>query len=535
MLSGRTALTIRLIVALIGFLPFGSAVADPNATAAILESVLAKAGPTVRIDGYTAERSVLTDFYESHDYAPIWIEGDGPGPRYAALADVLAGAARDGLDPDDYRLPDSADYEGDVLRLADLELIASATLIHYGMDLNNGRVTPRQADPDHFTYHRDLDPAGLLEGASLAPDLADYLKSIAPPSIVYRGLRRALAEYRRLEAAGGWGEIADGPSLKPGMRDPRVSDLRRQLQQTGDLTIVRDDSDLYDDGLVLAVESFQRRHGLTDDGVVGPKTRTALNVPVADRIRQILLNMERWRWMPPFFGDTHVFVNMAGFELDYVEYGSVDLRMRVIVGKPYRQTPVFSGQISYLEVNPYWTVPYSIATKDILPKAKNDASYLVNKGIRVFTGGAEVDAYAVDWHALGRGNFPFTLRQDPGRANALGRVKFMFPNRHSVYLHDTPSRALFARTVRTFSSGCIRVEKPVNLAAKLLQDSGWTAERITSAITSGNRKVIRLEIPVPVHLSYVTAWAGEGGSINFRDDIYGRDARLSRALFGKPS
>ena len=494
-----------------------------------IAAVLVNRPETVRVGEQSADAAVLRDFYGERGFAPLWIVDGRPNGRAEALARAVAAAPRDGLVAEDYPLPTLA---GDAPEEhARYDLAMSAVLVRWAMDLNDGRVTPKQADPEHYIFHRDLDPAGVLESLALADDPARYLSSLAPPSSLYRGLRRALLAYAKLAAEGGWEPLPDGETLKRGMTGPRVGALREHLRSTGDLTIPSREPEVFDQGLAFAVEAFQRRHGLLVDGIVGPETLAALNVPVEERIRQIVLNMERARWLPPHLGDKHVFVNMAGFELDVVEYGAIDMTMRVIVGKTYRQTPVFSGQISYLEFNPYWTVPYSIATKDILPKAKRDPTYLVNQGIRVFNGGSEVSALSVDWTALDRGNFPYTLRQDPGQQNALGRVKFMFPNRFAVYLHDTPSRSLFSRTVRTLSSGCIRVEKPLELAADLLDEDGWSMERIRATIDSGRRTVARLPVPVPVHLTYVTAWAGEGGSINFRKDVYGRDKRLARALF----
>ena len=498
--------------------------------AGALAAILGEASGSLHLGDQAADAGVLRDVYGERGFAPLWLDGGAPNARVASLARAIAQSARDGLDPEDYPLPTAA-APADHDALARYDLAMSAALIRWAMDLSDGRVTPRQADPEHFIYHRDLDPVGVLEGVAFADDVAGYLGGLAPGSQLYRGLRRALLSYRALAASGGWAPLPDGPTLKPGMTDPRVVQLRDHLKRTGDLSLDSRQPEVFDQGLAFAVEAFQRRHGLDVDGAVGLQTLAALNVPVDERIRQIVVNMERARWLPPHLGDRHVVVNMAGFELALVEHGSIDLTMRVIVGKTYRQTPVFSGQISYLEFNPYWTVPFSIATQDLLPKAKQDPGYLANQGIRVFAGDSEVSVWSVSWSDLGRGNFPYTLRQDPGRQNALGRVKFMFPNRHAVYLHDTPSRTLFARAERTFSSGCIRVEKPLDLAHELLRDDGWSLERIERTIESGERRVARLPVPVPVHLTYVTAWAGEGGSINFRKDIYGRDQRLAQALF----
>jgi murein L,D-transpeptidase YcbB/YkuD len=322
------------------------------------------------------------------------------------------------------------------------------------------------------------------------------------------------------------------------MADARVVQLRQRLMSSGDLTLEGPDPEIYDTALVQAVERFQLRHGLEADGVVGAKTLEALNAPVQQRIDQILINMERWRWMPDDLGDRYILVNLAGFELDVVEDGSTVLDMRVVVGKTYRRTPVFSGRMTYLDFNPYWHVTPTIARKDILPKIQADPGFLKTDGMRVFDGwgedAREINPEIVDWSLIEPKTLTFKFRQDPGPKNALGRVKFMFPNQFNVYLHDTPSRDLFQRTVRTFSSGCIRVERPLELAEYLLHDDpGWSRARIDSVIAAGKALTVVLPKAIPVHLTYSTVWFGEGGTLHFRDDIYGRDALVAQALFGK--
>ena len=245
--------------------------------------------------------------------------------------------------------------------------------------------------------------------------------------------------------------------------------------------------------------------------------------------------MERWRWMPEDMGDNHIMVNIAAFELQRVNSGSIIERIPVVVGKPYHQTPVFSDKMEYVEINPTWTVPYSIATKEMLPKLKQNP-YALGAGYQLLAGGQSVPFSSVDFNQYSRRNFPFTIRQGPGEKNALGRVKFMFPNKHAVYLHDTPSRGLFSRNARAFSHGCVRVYQPIKLAEKILKDvPKWSPGRIADVLAS--RKTTRVSLPrhIPVHIVYASAFRGEGGTIEFRPDIYGRDKKLYRALFGKPT
>ncbi|MBO6562752.1 MAG: L,D-transpeptidase family protein [Nisaea sp.] len=478
-----------------------------------------------------AETSGIEAFHASRNDAPVWVGGKNDGAlneRGLAVLSALAAADRDGLDPSDYAIDPSVTEPGA------LDRAVSATLIRYVTDLQAGRVAPQKADPDLFVYAREIDISGSLERLAAAEDPKAALSNLAPANPVYRRLRRLLAEYRALEETGGWTNVPGGPALKPGMRDPRVEAVRTRLQATADIGESEGDRQLYDAALEIAVRAFQRRHGLEPDGVVGAKSVAAMNVPVGERIRQILINMERFRWMPDEFGDDHVFVNMAGFELDYVRHGTIDLRMRVVVGRQYRETPVFSDRIRYIEVNPTWTVPPKIANQDLLPKILKDPGFLKTGGFEVFSSWQEdatlLDPAKIDWAKLPNGRVPYRLRQAPGKTNALGQFKFMFPNRFDIYLHDTPARQDFRRAVRAFSSGCIRLEQPQTLAEVLLAADGQPAERLAGALASGKTTRINFKTPVPVHLTYLTTWIGEGGTVEFRDDIYGRDKLLAAAL-----
>ena len=270
-------------------------------------------------------------------------------------------------------------------------------------------------------------------------------------------------------------------------------------------------------------------------GRVGPATLAALNVSSADRVDQILLNMERWRWLPQDLGTRHIIVNIADFKLQVMENGQPVLNMKIIVGKGYRRTPVFSDKITYLVLNPSWLIPHEIAVKDKLPLVRKDPEYFTKQNIRVFRGwGAEsreINSKTVNWSAVTPQTFPYRLRQDPGPENALGRIKFMFPNRFNIYIHDTPYRTLFHKASRTFSSGCIRIEKPLELAAYVLKpDSRWHPDAIRAALEQGEERTIPLPEPIPVHLLYWTVFVDPTGNLQFRPDIYNRDKRLSDAL-----
>ncbi len=508
--------------------------AAEESTASALRVVLEQAGPSVSVGGQPVDSEALKEFYAQRQDAPVWIEGGTLGPRAEALLKAMAEAGRDGLYPADYDMAPTLREARTPEELASAEVMLSAALVRFATDLRNGRVVPMKLDRDQFLPAKPIDAVSILNAAAAAPDIAGFVATLPPSNPIYRGLRQALAQYRAIAARGGWPAIPDGPSLGQGNSGPAVAKLRARLQITGDLPsdVTVHAPDRFDDALRLAVNRFQVRYGLPADGSVGPRTREALNVPVDGRIRQILANLERARWLPEELGDPYVMVNMAAFELEVVEADRVALEMRVVVGRPARSTPMFSDEITYLEFNPYWHVPRTILIEDKLPILRSSPASLTAQGIRVIApGGAVVDPTTINWSQVSASNFPYSLRQDPGAHNALGRVKFMFPNSHDIYLHDTPSRGLFNRSNRAFSSGCIRVEKPVDLAVLLLRDTvDWNRSRIDAVINAGKNRTVVLAKPVPVHLVYLTAWMGRDGHVHFREDLYNRDARLVAAL-----
>jgi murein L,D-transpeptidase YcbB/YkuD len=292
-------------------------------------------------------------------------------------------------------------------------------------------------------------------------------------------------------------------------------------------------SDLFDESLEEAVKRFQQRHGRFDDGIVGTRTLRALNVPVEKRIRQIELNMERWRWLPQNLGNPYIMVNIAGYGLEVVENETPVLTMKIVVGTAFQKTPVFSGKMTYIEMNPYWNVPHSIATEETLKKIRQNPEFFAKENMRVFTAGQngeEVSPATIDWSQHSENNFPYRLRQEPGPRNPLGRIKFMFPNKHSVYLHDTSDPQLFRKERRGYSHGCIRIEKPMDMAEFVMRGSKeWPIEKI-KAVLKTKETSANLPKPIPVHILYFTAWGNGDGATHFLEDIYRRDERLDRAL-----
>ncbi len=491
----------------------------------------------------------VVQLYHQRDMEPFWVSPAGPNLDAAVLRTVLAEADSHGLNAEAYAVGtiDRLWERRDVPSLARLELLLTLALGDYVSDLAEGRRQPREFDPRLFptACDCDVDVSDLVTKSLAAPDLRAFLEDQAPPFRQYRDLRAKLAEYRALAAAGGWPEVPAGPAIKPGARDPRIADVRRRLSVTDGAaeTGPGGEAAAYDDALVAAVKRFQGRHGLDPNGVIEKDTVAAMNVPAAARVRQITINMEVWRWVARDLGEGPMLaVNIPAFELDAVRGGRTELAMPVIVGEEYHMTPVFSDRLRYVEVNPNWDIPTSIAAKEMLPTIRRDPQYLKRENIRIFRGDYgvnEVDPASVDWSRVGPAEMDrFRLRQEPGPANALGRLAFIFPNPFDVYLHDTPARSLFDRDKRTFSHGCIRVAKPKDLAVYVLggPENGWDASRIEDMIATGKYQIVHLQRPLPVCILYNTAVVDAGSrEIRFYADVYGRDAILGKAIYPLPS
>jgi L,D-transpeptidase YcbB len=485
----------------------------------------------------------LDTFYADRAYAPLWTDVGGVTPRGRELAAIIGGIGTDGLNPQDYRHQEivellAADAPRDLARV---EVLLSEALAWAVQHLAAGRVDPTLAERSNALEPDGIDPATVLAGAVNTADLGAFVSSYAPDQDEYRRLKQALADFRQLAADGViWPILPEGEALKPDMQDARVPVLRENLIAHGDLAAdapVADDLTLYNPTLQEAVKRFQLRHGLIDDAVVGKGTLAELNVTLLKRIEQIILNLERRRWMADDRGSSYVFVNLSDFQLKVVRNGRTVFTSPIVVGTEYNKTPVFSDEMEYLEFNPYWNVPTKIARNELLPKIKEDPGYLAANNFEVLSGwsgeAVSLNPYSIDWSSVSAGNFVYKLRQRPGEGNALGRIKFMFPNRFDVYLHDTPSRGLFAREVRAFSHGCMRVGDPLGFAEIVLAaESGWDRARIDSVVASGQRTIVPLEHHLPVHVAYITAFVNKDGTVHFRRDVYGHDVSLGLMLFG---
>ena len=494
-------------------------------------------------------------FYAVRDFEPVWTGANGLKERARQTLERMSRAEEDGLTPSDY-LPaslngyddDAAMLAGNAAVLAKLELELTRAALRFARHASAGRLIPSAVDRNMAISPKPVAAMEVLEGLTGAGTPDAFLDGLFPAMQEYGMMRSELARYRKLNRRLTSEPIADGGLIRPGDTDPRIVDVRRRLIELGSYAITVSEethtasaaavsseailaSEDYDSSLVKAVKAFQRARGLSVDGIIGRGTVTALNSNYESQIKRIMANMERMRWLPADLGRKHILVNQASFEMRLVEDETLVHKARVIVGKPRHQTPVFSDVMEFIVMNPYWNVPRSIATKEMLPVAARDPYYFARKGYEVFYGGKRINSTDIYWDEVPASGFPFHVRQPPGRSNALGKLKFMFPNRHNIYLHDTPSKSLFQRTSRAFSHGCVRLQNPQRLAELLLgADRGWSKKRINRMIATGKNQRINLKQKIPVHLTYFTVWPDENGQLTFKRDFYGRDQAVIDGL-----
>lgn len=532
----------RVFPGMLACLVLSTAIAQ-SATSELLRAQLEYGGQggNVVVGGeriHTAQ--LMFQIYADRDFEPLWLDQD----RVADLREITAQLDAEGLDPDDLPLAALADAQrivqenGSDLAQINLEILATETLLRAAYLLNYGKVNPVTLNND-WNFSRTLGgeelPAEFVARAAATDDLALFMREVFLRGRFYQATMEALRRYREIAATGGWAAVNSGPSLRLGDRDPRIPELRARLRVTGELAALGNSGDdLLDPALAQAIEVFQYRHGLDADGIAGAKTIAAMNVPVSQRIDQIRLSLERMRWIQEDLSDNFLFVNIAGFRMAMVRGRETTWESKIAVGRPYRKTPIFRGDIDYLVFNPDWTVPPGILEKDILPAIKKDPSYLRRKNMILLTyDGRQVDPEGIDWQTMTARNFPYIVRQLPGPDNAMGQIKFIWPNKHFVFLHDTPSRSLFGKSERAFSSGCVRVEKPLELADILLAPNGdWDRSRIDATLATQRTQTVHLQQKVPVFLLYMTAMVEPDGEAFFYNDIYERDAQLLAELDG---
>ncbi len=487
-------------------------------------------------------------FYQRREFLPAWCSDKGILPQAESLITEIKGANNEGLRPDDYHLSsilslieniEDQQSLGNTVNpelWADLDLLLTDAFMLYASHLFAGRVNPETIHTDWKVSIQTADLANILQSALNMNQIKKTLIDFRPNHPGYSGLKTYLAHYRNIAKKVHELPLLDGTRLQKGDKGTSVGNLHERLIILGDLYADNNDrADIFDESTEEAVLRYQKRHGLIQDGIVGPRTLEMLNMSFQKRIPQIELNMERWRWIPRNMGNRYLIVNIADFKLWVTENHRRVLDMRVVVGRPYRRTPVFSAKMTFMVINPYWNIPQRLAIRDVLPEIQKNIHYIEQQNIKVFKdwrkNSVEIDPETIAWNKIEPRNFAYKLRQEPGPRNVLGRMKFIFPNKFAVYLHDTPKRSLFKKNNRDFSSGCIRVEEPISLAVYLLQDDpSWTRERLMQAIENKTPQIVGLKRPITVHLQYWTAWVDETGKLNFRHDIYDRDRPLDRAL-----
>ena len=506
--------------------------APPSAAASEIRAQIdALLGPEpIEVHGArVAHPKLIHEFYSRRAYRPAWSDARTASELRRALKDSEA----DGLDPRDYHfavLQQLADGSAP----AASEILHTDALLRLADHLSFGKVDPTSFEP-HWNYAHTLEAVDIpqkIESAIASGDIYAEIEKLKPTHRWYRTLKEELARFRLAAARGERVNIAAGKPIEPDTHDARVPALRARLSFSGDLVAQDTSSDLYDPALQAAVRNFQERMGLTPDGKVGAGTIAELNIPIEDRIRQLRINLDRARILLHDLPQEFVVVNIAAYWLYVVRGDEIVWNTRVQVGKTYRRTPMFRSAIDYLVFNPTWTVPPGIIRNDILPAARRDPASITRRNLKVLdANGNEVDPQGIDWSKFKSGNIPYTLRQDPGPKNALGRVKFMFPNSYSVYLHDTPASDKFEAADRAFSSGCVRVDRPLELAVLLLANtSAWNAETVRQTIEAGRTQNVTLPSKMPVLLAYWTSWVDPQGRVNFRRDVYGQDAQWAAGL-----
>ena len=497
--------------------------------------------------------SLIPYLYQQKQYTPFWI---GKGNSSLLIDELLAEiktSEKEGLIPENYHLDTIETLLAEVNNkndthspnyyeaTADLDILLTDAFLLLSSHLLSGRVNPETIHMEWQAFNPDVDLGKVLDEAVKNQTIRISLRHLSPPHSEYQNLRTALNTYRTLVAHQEAPMVPNGQTLRYGDSNQRVAFLRRRLFYLRDLdTQTTPDPLFFDFDLEKAVIRFQHRHGLTPDGLVGKKTLEAINISTQYRLRQIELNLERWRWLPRDLGSRFILVNIADFKLTVVENSQLVMEMRVVVGKPFRKTPVFSKNMQYLVLNPFWNVPTKLALEDLAPKICSNPDYIDKNQLVIFQNwqldATEIDPASVKWCDLTpTSSFPYKIQQSPGPYNPLGRIKFIFPNKYSVYLHDTPNKSLFDRELRDYSSGCIRVEKPYELAAYVLTpDPQWSKESILRQIDRGERITVFLAEQIPVHLVYLTAWADADGTVHFRNDIYEQDKKLDNALKEHP-
>lgn len=481
--------------------------------------------------------AAIEKHYQDRSFEPMWHRDGRRSDKATALLAALRGLTADGLEPEDYDVSTAEKLLESQAAVdhARAEFLLTRALVLAAADLSTGRVNANAIDKDMSPVQRKADYAALLRDGAAHADPKAFFDTLMPQGVQYPALKKALAEWREKARTVRYTTVPPVTGLlKPGAVDERIAIIRKRLAETEpDVPEPGPQgANHYDDALVVAVKRYQEQHNLSVDGVIGGKTVFSLNIPIEERVQQVIVNLDRRRWAPEIPGDRFVMINAADYSMYFFDEGKVAFRSKVIVGTPKDQTPEISSTLVTFQTNPYWTVPTSIAGEEYLPVLRRDPYALQKSNMRIFadwSSDTELDPASVDWSSVNPKAFPYRIRQEPGAGNALGYIFFGFQNKYGIYMHDTASRFLFGEGSRNFSHGCIRLQNPFGFVEAAFKSSAMKA-RVTGVANSGQQASFGFSQPIAIHVTYQTVFADESGKVHFRDDVYGRDRKVSAAM-----
>ncbi|MBX9850304.1 MAG: L,D-transpeptidase family protein [Cytophagaceae bacterium] len=493
---------------------------------------------------FKSQQVKIHKFYSRRNYQLAWSDKGEFLPQADMFVNLVRDYSTDGLDtfPDNnisQKLKDTKEarkpHREEVSAMRkDLDMLLTASFFQYSRKIWRGNVDPQNDNMEWFIDRKKIKFGKTLDIILADKENEDPFKDFSPLHKEYYQLKALLIRYKKMESAGGWAKVSLGSTekLQKGDTSATVITLRKRLHAEGDLSTLTNDS-MFDADVETAVKKFQRRNGLKEDGIVAGETIKEMNVSIQERINQIIVNMERWRWVPDKISNNYIWVNIPEFRLHVIENGKEAWGMNVIVGKAATYTPIFNDEIEYIVMSPTWNVPETIKRDELVPSVKKDSDFLARQNMEVLVSNKPVDPQSIDWNNLSEKDLrKMSFRQKPGSGNALGHVKFLFPNEFDVYLHDTPEGHLFSQAERDFSHGCIRIQEPQKFAEYLLKnDPSWTKEKISRAMHNGQEQFIKLKKKTPVYIVYFTAWMDKKGQANFREDLYKHDEKLAKAFF----
>ncbi|MBX3502987.1 MAG: L,D-transpeptidase family protein [Alphaproteobacteria bacterium] len=536
--AARVASLVQLVALATGFvaiLAVSAAAQGDVVSLALRERV--KQAVQASTDYAAPIHGAIEKHYQERSFEPLWLKDGRRSEKATALLAALRSLTADGLEPEDYdvsaveKLLDSQT----ALDLARGDFLLTRGLLLAAADLSTGRVNANAIDKDMSPVQRKPDYDLLLRDGAAHADPKAFFETLMPQGVQYPALKKALVEWREKARTIRYTTVPPVTTLlRPGAVDPRIAVIRTRLAETEPNVPEpgANGPNHYDDALVDAVKRYQEEHNLSVDGVIGAKTVFSLNIPIEERVQQVVVNLDRRRWAAETPGERFVMINAADYSMYFFDEGRIAFRSKVIVGKPNEQTPEITSTLITFQTNPYWTVPSSIAGKEHLPLLRRDPYALQKSNMRIFTdwsSDTELDPASVDWESINPKAFPYRIRQEPGPGNALGYIFFGFKNKYGIYMHDTASRFLFTQGSRNFSYGCIRLQNPFDFVEAAFKSSEMKA-RVAAAANSGRQASFGFSKPIDIHVTYQTVFADLDGKVQFRDDVYGRDRKVAAAM-----